>query len=245
MRLVVRHNNTYASVRCLCEVDGSGNLVVPHTRMVFHVLATINGRPTQPVAATIAASPLWELLMYHVDTEAAEEPTRRELAEEMTKSEDTNTSTQNSFNLRCRIFGAIAGDLRDVPLLHLRLVIVNICFYSADNFDVNSLLRYLGSSLMLHLEYKYPYVFSVYGRHFFHLNYPWLTRMIRRLGVKDVARALEVNLVKLERRILSEFNTLNIMVEMTRDLKKLRRAQAQKHPSPKTSVKAHVFSLAW
>lgn len=147
--------------------------------------------------------------------------------------------------LRCQVFDSISTELSsetDVGYfqeLSIEFQVSTPSFRIHFNFIMEN-LQYALSSLILNLEFKFPFVFSYYGRHLVQLNYQNLTTTLsalRRTNCQEsTTKILEVKLEppepkkespemkeeepvpiialkKLKRAILTEYNTLNVMKE--------------------------------
>ncbi|OBA19617.1 hypothetical protein METBIDRAFT_19740, partial [Metschnikowia bicuspidata var. bicuspidata NRRL YB-4993] len=127
--------------------------------------------------------------------------------------------------LRCDIFYPILPDLAHADnvrfLQHLAIKFeywsLHRTVYFEDLFDT---LQYLLTSLMMNLEFKFPLVFSYYGKQLVKINYKNLKRNATLLATPlDNAYAPDHNAIlgavlrKLQGVILYEFNTLNVMKE--------------------------------
>lgn len=128
-------------------------------------------------------------------------------------------------DLRCRVFDSILSDLElDQTVGYIRNLALDFTMTSPKiALHLQSLidnLQYSLSSLFLNLEFKYPFVFSYYGRQLIQLNYKALTRSMAMLAtsledseVSELMSVVPIALGKLQRAILTEFNTLNVMKE--------------------------------
>lgn len=130
-------------------------------------------------------------------------------------------------DLRCKIFDSIVPELLpNVDVGYLRQLNVDIAMFSVDatsNFhEVLDVLQYSLASLILNLEFKFPFVFSYYGRLLTKLNYKSLSGRIRKMGAplnsedhksSEITSISTITLGKLEKAILTEFNTLNVLKE--------------------------------
>lgn len=158
------------------------------------------------------------------------------------EDDDCNTSSENEMDeksvghdqldrqdclavdLRCQIFDSIVPDLllyEDVG--YLRKLNIDLSIYSIETTlhfqDIIEYVQYSLSSLILNLEFKYPFVFSYFGRHITKLNYKSLTNRMAKLRIPldgSTNGSSDFSLValrKLENVILTEFNTLNVLKE--------------------------------
>lgn len=84
---------------------------------------------------------------------------------------------------------------------------------------------------MLNLEYKFPFVFSVYGRRLFQINYTPLVQVFTAFeDSPDLSKGnmiIEKVMYKLYNLMMSEFNTIAIMLECISN--QYRRLQCKKH----------------
>lgn len=127
-------------------------------------------------------------------------------------------------NLRCQVFDSIVPDLpQNDNVGFLRTLSIDFEITSPKStihfLQILQNLQYCLSSLVLNLEFRYPFVFSYYGRQLIRLNYKCLTRTMAILNVAlegeetDVSQVMMRALAKLQNAILTEFNTLNVMKE--------------------------------
>lgn len=155
-------------------------------------------------------TPLWNLLMFDVSNLV---PTHN----------SSNTSTI-CLGLKCNLFGKISSDFTHIPIEYLSQLYVTFeCWTPNARIHFATLTEYFQytfTSLMLNLEYKYPFVFSFYGKRFFKINYSSLIRSTREFAVPldsvitpDHNDIVQRCLRKLQSFILYEYNTLNIMIE--------------------------------
>lgn len=142
-------------------------------------------------------------------------------AEAVNKDSDDN---KISVDLRCQAFDSILPDLLLIKSIeYLRNLTIDFSMTSAcSNIYYHVLvenIQYSLSSLLLNLEFKYPFVFSYYGRHLLRLNYRNLTLNMAMLAPpliensSKLSQIVEIALAKLENAIVTEFNTLNVMKE--------------------------------
>lgn len=169
-------------------------------------------------------------------------------------------STQLCVDLRCTVFDSIVPGLAlDIDIGYLRNLVVDFSMHtplSKMYFHVlMENLQYALSSLFLNLELRFPFVFSYYGRQLVQLNYTSLTRTMAMLATPldgsepdEPSLVQHVALAKLQRAILSEFNTLNVMKEcdMSYSRTRLCREYANKlvKDDPKMSIKSKAFRVA-
>lgn len=166
--------------------------------------------------------------------------------------------------LKCNLFKKIETDLKKLEKVErFQLLILNFN-YNTDREDLTlkdfvECFQYLLISLFLNLEFRYPFVFSFYGRRLFQNNYPWLIKQIDLLFTeaetntvlqKNKNKILRENLRRIQEKILSEYNTLNIMKEC--DLSYSRRQSCQCYKSKhlgnvdyqvNNSIKNMIFHL--
>lgn len=133
----------------------------------------------------------------------------------------------NVFNLllRCELMHPFIGDFAHIESVkYVKAVrVVFELWTPAANISFAELaghLQYSVTSLLLNLEYKFPFIFSHYGKHLFHINYKNLLKVTLLLAkpfdksyIPDHNKIVHLVLFKLQAAIMSEFNTLNIMKE--------------------------------
>ena len=155
--------------------------------------------------------------------------------------------------LMCKLVNALLPQLSHVLVEHLeRLNIIIEYWTPATNCYMDRMNRhfqYLLASLALHLEYSYPFVFSFYGKHLVRLNIENLLRVHSYLSALGCAEEkgpplAEMVLLRLQRSILHEFNSLNIMKECDFSSHRLRQCKDSwlKHDFTYRSIKCMVFS---
>lgn len=127
--------------------------------------------------------------------------------------------------LRCGLFHPIIPDLTHAKNVRfLQLLTVKYDFWTTRSTiyfqEFYDTFQYLLTSMMMCLEFKYPFVFSYYGKQLVKVNYKNLIRNATLLAtpldnacVPDHSEILTAVLGKLQRAILYEFNTLNVMKE--------------------------------
>lgn len=127
--------------------------------------------------------------------------------------------------LRCKVFDHIFPDTGlELTVGFVRNVFITFKMTSpklALHFQrLVDNLQYCLSSLFLNLEFKYPFVFSYYGRRLIQLNYKTLTHTMAMLhtplGITETPEThsvVAIALGKLQNAISTEFNNLNIMKE--------------------------------
>lgn len=110
--------------------------------------------------------------------------------------------------------------------------------------DIIHTFNYSFSSLILNLEFKFPFVFSFYGRHLFKLNYKWIKHNISETqsNQEEINKALYNNILGLETLMLQEYNTINIMKERTFHPSTVRKFKLNPVYG-KTSIKNYVHTL--
>lgn len=93
--------------------------------------------------------------------------------------EDPSSSTVY-FLLRCNLFSRISGDFTHIAVGSMKHLDVTFECWTPNErirFDtVTHYLQYTFTSLILNLEYKYPFVFSVFGKRLVRINYSTLVR---------------------------------------------------------------------
>lgn len=160
-------------------------------------------------------APYWEQLMYEVESDPGE-------------STAESTSATTSLVLKCKLFNSISHDFTHLPVAYLKLLVMNFeCWTPNPRIHIETLTEYLQysiTSLLLNLEYKYPFVFSFYGKRFVEVNYHTLVRSTTDLltpfqggDIPDKNAILSHCLAKLQWHVLFEFNTLNVMLECDRN----------------------------
>lgn len=124
----------------------------------------------------------------------------------------------------CKLMDIMGSDLTHLPVGKIERIDISVqlfTFYQTITFDsFSEIFSYLFSSLMLNLEYSYPFAFSHFGRHLLHLNYASMVRTysliltnIETYKAPDQNDILLKVLTRLRGAILHEFNTLNVMIE--------------------------------
>lgn len=199
-----------------------------------------------------------------------------------------------SIDLKCNLFDAILPDVANLAVERLEKVHVTLEYWTPASqcyFEsVHRHFQYLLVSLVLKLEYDYPFVFSFYGKHLVQVNYRNLACIHSELATSvkllkladgpqhepgkpfiqadlflsmdksplsaDASSAVATSepsvrpnanctllsvFLKLQKHILYEFNTLNVMKEC--DSSSHRRSQCKKSwTKPSTgSLKRLVF----
>lgn len=127
--------------------------------------------------------------------------------------------------------------------------------------DIIEALNYLLGSLFINLEFKFPFVFSFYGRKLFKTNYNWLVRNLDEMLCSSPANLPSVihnkneaflqSMKSIQLKALAEYNTLNIMKECDMSGSKLDACKKYSSrfldlglpPTPNLSIKAMVFDL--
>lgn len=208
----------------------------------IYLKLSINGRKVEgplleAIINCVASSLVWNQLQYEVKIGEDEE---------------------GKLELECRIFNAIANDLRQMEKVQmLNLLILNFNYTTTEPQLFLKLflclLEYLLVSLLLNLEFKYPLVFSFHGRQLFQLHYPLIVKTIEELGnpaiegphfERNKNQVLYDNIMKLQRKILYEYNTLNILKECNNSKKRKRSCENYRHNSSKgASIKSMVYDL--
>lgn len=181
-----------------------------------------------------------------------------------------NDGTSFQICLSCGVTGPIINEI-----LKLKSVFpgdINLLELVTLNFHYNThlptlllpnlveALNYLVGSLILNLEFKFPLVFSFYGRCLFKTNYNWLIRNIDELLAASPPNEVQVSrdknsvflrtLKNIQLKILSEYNTLSLMRECDNSSSRIdacrryrRRLSTGPHSILNTSVKAMVYDL--
>lgn len=204
----------------------------------------ISGPLLSAILENLAESPLWSRLRYDA---ALQQTTNPPVVE-----------------MQCQIFNAITADLTSATFNRMDSVDVKFGYFTSEILLsteklITALLRSV-RSLLVNLEFRYPFVFSFYGRHLLYTNYNWLIKDIHELQRGSVtspsASVLEqdanvifvLTLSSMQKRILHEFNTLNIMKEC--DLSARRRTSCRKQMEkgdddlPSASIKNKVVDFS-
>ncbi|SGZ52637.1 CIC11C00000001335 [Sungouiella intermedia] len=175
---------------------------------------------------SIIESPLWNSLMYEVA-----DILNVSIGSENVEGEfDANTCNHDSLTpsiflqLRCNLFNKISDDFAYLSVNELsHLAVTFRCWTPNPRIHCDTLMdyfQYTFTSLIVNLEYKFPLVFSVYGKRLVKVNYSNLVRSTLELATPlDGSSTPDHNMVlsqvlrKLQSFILYEYNTLNIMME--------------------------------
>ncbi|KAK6458103.1 uncharacterized protein RJT20DRAFT_133543 [Scheffersomyces xylosifermentans] len=167
-------------------------------------------------------------------------------------------SNQNSFSLElsCKIFSSLKDQQNlDTTTGAERNTLENMCvtlnlFTQDKEISILNIVQdfnYLLSSWLVNMEYKFPLIFSFYGRQCFKINYKWLLKctdeildpqMTRILQLQRSINKLEVlteNLIKMQRRILAEYNIINNVLEMARSSHHYKMQMSSSSPEPSIS----------
>lgn len=204
----------------------------------------ISGRLLSAIMATLGESSLWSRLRYSAIPQ--------------------NEGGVLALELQCQLFSAIAVDLSCATFNSVDSVHFEFGYFTSEvsvsiEMLVSALLRSL-ASLVLNLEYRYPFVFSFYGRELLYTNYNWLIKDIHELQrgsitsrpstvfEQDTNVIFVLILSSMQRRILSEFNTLNIMKECDASAPRRSRCRKQMEKTadeqlPSTNIKNKVLDL--
>lgn len=134
------------------------------------------------------------------------------------------TAPTISLLLKCSLFNRISDDFAHLnvdQLSHLQATFQ--CWTPNARIHCDTLsdyFQYSFTSLMMNLEYKFPFVFSVYGKRLVKVNYRSLVGSTTELATPlDGSSTPDQNVIlrhvldKLQSFILYEYNTLNIMME--------------------------------
>ncbi|KAM9920526.1 hypothetical protein OXX80_012421 [Metschnikowia pulcherrima] len=188
-------------------------------------------------------APIWKHLMFSIVSAPVSDDVRGDL----------------QLILRCDLIHPILPDLahtKNVRFLQsLAIRFENWSPHSAVYFeDIFDNFQYLLTSLMLNLEFKYPLVFSYYGKQFVKVNYKSLIKNttlfatpLDNKSIPDHNIILSAVLRRLQRAILFEFNTLNVMKEC--DIRPWQASSCRQHqiarvgPDSKKSIKHKGFDL--
>lgn len=159
-------------------------------------------------------APVWQSLMFSI-------------LQQPEKNKDILEKSDGDLRLtlRCELFHPILPDLAHAENVRfLQLLAIKYEYWSPHQAiyfeDIFDTLQYLLTSLMMNLEFKFPFIFSYYGKQLVNINYKSLIRNSTLLAtpldntsVPDHNEILAAVLLKLQLAILYEFNTLNIMKE--------------------------------
>lgn len=140
------------------------------------------------------------------------------------ESLETPSGSSFSLELRCKLFNKISADLVHLPVEKLGRLSVKFECWTPNRsirFDMlTEYFQYVMTSLILNLEFKYPFIFSFYGKRLVETNYTNLIRSTTEWAtplegefVPDKNDILGRCLTKLQFFILYEYNTINIMME--------------------------------
>lgn len=166
-------------------------------------------------------------------------------------------SLDNKFSfetsLECQIFHPIINELVELGdrVKLLDIMVVDFSFYTkGDNLELNQLIEameYSFISLFINLEYKYPLIFSNYGRKFFKENYSWVVRSVHEMIVTpDITNTIAENTFKfimiqnitaMYNQILSKHHTIYMLAPPRKEVKKeinsgiIRRKKLNKKPN--------------
>lgn len=164
----------------------------------------------EQIGMTFENSPIWKELQYNVSL-LVDQP-----------------DTSFVLRLQCILFHSIWESVNAVSEFTINL------YFSTDQERINLTdmlhdTNYLVNSWILHMEDKFPLVLSYYGRHLFKLNYYWIKKSIDEmldpslltlLNIKEAYDSHSIllsNLLKLQKlRMVPEFNTINVLLEMSK-----------------------------
>lgn len=166
--------------------------------------------------------------------------------------------TPHGVLLQCSLFHPMLPDLKYIDVDYLNRLDVSFDLWTPRTRvyfdDVATLVDYLLCSVMLNLEYRFPFCFSYYGKQLVHVNYrhmlknhTWFATPLDNSAQPNRNDMLRLVLRKLTAGILSEYNTLNIMKEC--DLHQHRRAlcrtyvEGRARDGERRSIKAKAVSL--
>lgn len=180
-------------------------------------------------------------------------------------------TTSFLLDLECNVSTPIINDLLDMksafPNSINLLSLVDLDFHyntfqpKLQLADIVEALNYLLGSLFINLEFKFPFVFSFYGRKLFKTNYNWLVRNLDEMlcqspvsfpsVIHNKNEAFLQSMKSMQLKALAEYNTLNIMKECDMSGSKLDACKKYRShfldlgltPAPNSSIKAMVFDL--
>lgn len=157
--------------------------------------------------------------------------------------------------LVCKLFNSLHTDLARLLVDQLEHVHAVFEYWTpSSRVYLRSFLghfQYLLTSLVVNLEYKYPFVFSFYGKQLVQLNYKNLIRTLTELATPldnasqpDHSEILNRAFCKLHVHILTEYNTLNVMKECDTLAYRLKQCRNYKTSSrDKRSIKNKAYCL--
>lgn len=136
----------------------------------------------------------------------------------------TSYSSHVDVLIGCKLMDIIGSDLTHLPVGKIERIDISVQLFTlckTITFDCFSeMFSYLFTTLMLNLEYSYPFAFSHYGRNLLHANYAAMVRTYSLILTSyETNEAPDQNdillkvLTRLKAVILHEFNTLNVMME--------------------------------
>ena len=180
-------------------------------------------------------------------------------------------TTSFLLDLECKVSTPIINDLLDMksafPNSTNLLSLMDIDFHyntfqtKLQLVDIVEALNYLLGSLFINLEFKFPFVFSFYGRKLFKTNYNWLIRNLDEVlcpspvnlppSVHNKNEAFLQSMKSIQLKALAEYNTLNIMKECEMSRSKLDACKKYKRcfldlgspPTPNITIKTMVYDL--
>jgi len=144
-----------------------------------------------------------------------------------------NKTSSFLLDLECKVSTPIISDLLDIKVAFPNSVnlldLIDLDFHyntfqpKLRLIDIVEALNYLFSSLIINLEFKFPFVFSFYGRKLFKTNYNWLIRNLDEVLctslpnhpsiTHDKSVAFLQSMKNIQLKALAEYNTLNVMKE--------------------------------
>lgn len=180
-------------------------------------------------------------------------------------------TTSFLLDLECNVSTPIINDLLDMksafPNSINLLSLIDLDFHfntfqpKLQLADIVDAMNYLLGSLFINLEFKFPFVFSFYGRKLFKTNYNWLFRNLDEIlcsspenlpsVIHNKNEAFLQSLKSIQLKALAEYNTLSIMKECDMSGSKLDACKKYRSrfldlglpPTPNISIKAMVFDL--
>ena len=136
-------------------------------------------------------------------------------------------------DLECNVSTPIINDLLDIKFAFpnsinlLELIDLDFHYNTFQSelrlVDIVEALNYLFSSLIINLEFRFPFVFSFYGRKLFKTNYNWLVKNLDEVLCPsspnhpsiphDKSAAFLQSMKNVQLKALAEYNTLSVMKE--------------------------------
>ncbi|ODV78117.1 uncharacterized protein CANTADRAFT_23221 [Suhomyces tanzawaensis NRRL Y-17324] len=257
-RLCVQKGDDYACLEYLWLSSGKVeemSLVIPSHGFQVNLSIHLNGRKIsgtcynsllEKVGYCFARSPVWTSMGYEL-----------------------SLSVDNCIclNLGCRIFTPLLDEL--IPATNdpgtaqvrtLQRFSISLHYYTdSQELHLDGLLQafeYLLRSWAVNMEYKFPLIFSYYGRQFFRLNYNCICKTIDELfdpqvdtknpkANADKYTTLIHCLLKLQRNVMTEFNILNVLKELDQSSSRRCAVKNAVDYSSVISIKTFVYQLTF